>query len=171
MIRMTLEKNNECLGFIDIELDEKNAPISAKNFLELVQKGFYDGVVFHRIIRDFMVQAGGYYFNNNKLMMKNEAKTIKGEFKSNGIDNPIKHKRGVISMARTNVKDSASAQFFICTVDCPHLDGEYAAFGHIVNEESFNVLDKLNNTRIQFENNYLSDFPYPVITIKKMEVL
>ncbi len=116
------------------ELDEENAPITVANFINLVNQHFYDGLTFHRIIKDFMIQGGdpgrGTYMN-----------TIKGEFKSNGVDNNHLHTRGTISMARAQDPDSASTQFFICHVDTPHLDGNYAAFGQMV--EGFDVLDDL----------------------------
>lgn len=166
MVRLTLETND----YLDIELYETVAPITVANFLNLVKAGFYDGLIFHRIIRDFMVQGGGYKIENNELV-HTDCPSIKGEFRSNGVDNKLKHTKGVISMARTNVKDSASSQFFICTADTPHLDGEYAAFGKIVGEESFKTLDKLNDARTVVANKYFTDFPYPYIVIKKMEVL
>ena len=161
-VRMILENDK----FIDMELYEEVAPISVKNFLELIDKHYFDGVIFHRIIRDFMVQAGGYKLNGNELYEAEEVKAIKGEFASNGVENNLKHTLGVVSMARTNVKDSATSQFFICTADAPHLDGEYAAFGKVVGEESFKVLEELNTARTEFVNNFFRDFPYPTITIK-----
>lgn len=166
MVRLTLETND----YLDMELYETVAPITVANFLKLVKEGFYDGLIFHRIIKDFMVQGGGFKIENNGLI-RMECPSIKGEFKSNGFDNKLKHTKGVISMARTNVKDSASSQFFICTADTPHLDGEYAAFGKIVGEESFKTLDKLNESRTERVNPYMTDFPYPYVIIKKMEVL
>lgn len=161
-VRMILENDK----FIDMELYEEVAPISVKNFLELIDKHYFDGVIFHRIIRDFMVQTGGYKLNGNELYEAEEVKAIKGEFASNGVENNLKHTLGVVSMARTNVKDSATSQFFICTADAPHLDGEYAAFGKVVGEESFKVLEELNTARTEFVNNFFRDFPYPTITIK-----
>lgn len=109
-------------------IDESVAPITAQNFVSLVEKGFYDGLDFHRIIKGFMIQGG----DDSHLPADKQAASIKGEFKSNGYDNPLLHKRGVISMARSSVKDSASSGFFICDADAPHLDGDYAAFGYVV---------------------------------------
>lgn len=151
---------------LDIELYPDVAPISVKNFLELVDKKYYDGIIFHRIIRDFMVQAGGYKMEGNNLVEADDVASIKGEFLSNGVKNDLKHTLGVISMARTNVKDSASSQFFICTADAPHLDGQYAAFGKVIGEESYQVLEELNQARTEFVSNMFADFPYPLITIK-----
>ncbi len=109
-------------------IDESVAPITAQNFVSLVEKGYYDGLDFHRIIKGFMIQGG----DDSHLPASEQAPSIKGEFASNGYDNPLLHKRGVISMARTSVKDSASCGFFICDADSSHLDGEYAAFGYVV---------------------------------------
>ncbi len=106
-------------GIIKIELDETAAPITAANFKRLVQDGFYDGLTFHRIIPGFMIQGGDPLGNGTG----GSKHTIKGEFQSNGIKNPIKHTRGVISMARAQDPDSASSQFFIMHADAPHLDG------------------------------------------------
>lgn len=154
---------------LDIELYPDVAPISVKNFLKLVDQNYYDGIIFHRIIRDFMVQAGGYKIEGNNLIEADEVESIKGEFLSNGINNDLKHTLGVLSMARTNVKDSASSQFFICTADAPHLDGQYAAFGKVVGEESYQVLEELNQARTEFVSNMFADFPYPFITIKTIK--
>ncbi len=166
-VRIILETGEK----MDIELYPNLAPITVKNFLNLVDNKYYDGIVFHRIINDFMAQVGGYLFDDEKmeLSLSNEVPSIKGEFRSNGIINDLKHTKGVISMARTSIKDYASSQFFICTADAPHLDGEYAAFGKVVGEESFKTLDYLNNARTVFVGNGLTDFPYPVIRIKTIE--
>jgi peptidyl-prolyl cis-trans isomerase B (cyclophilin B) len=95
--------------------------------------------------------------------------TIKGEFKSNGFDNPLKHELGVLSMARTMIPNSAGSQFFIMVASAPHLDGQYAAFGKVIGDESFKVLEELNNARTEFVSNAFADFPYPFITIKTIE--
>lgn len=163
VVRMTLENNK----WMDIELFDDVAPISVKNFLKLVDEGFYTDIVFHRIIADFMSQAGGYVVNDNNIDYAKECDSIKGEFKSNGVENNIKHKKGVISMARTSVKDSASSQFFICTADAPHLDGEYAAFGKVI--DGMETVDYLNEVRTVNVGGGLTDFPYPVVRIKKVE--
>ena len=157
------------MKYLDIELYPDVAPISVKNFLKLVDQKFFNGVIFHRIIRDFMVQTGGYKLDGNNLIEAGEAETIKGEFESNGIKNDLAHTLGVVSMARTSIKDSASSQFFICTADAPHLNGQYAAFGKVVGEESYKVLEELNQSRTEFVNNMFADFPYPFITVKSIE--
>ncbi len=113
---------------IEIELSPESAPITVANFEKLVSEGFYDGLTFHRVIPGFMIQGGDPLGNG----MGGSGKEIKGEFRANGVENPIKHKRGVISMARAYNPNSASSQFFIMHQDAPHLDGQYAAFGHVV---------------------------------------
>ncbi len=115
-------------GEIVIRLHTGSAPETVQNFKKLVGQGFYNGLVFHRVIQNFMIQGGGY----NQLGDQLEADAIKGEFEGNGFKNNLKHVRGVISMARANDPDSASSQFFICDTDNPHLDGQYAAFGYVV---------------------------------------
>ena len=109
-------------GTITVELDEEAAPITVENFINLAKSGFYDGLTFHRIIKGFMMQGGA---------SSEPADTIKGEFSNNGVDNPLAHTRGAISMARTNAPNSASSQFFICHKDSPHLNGDYACFGYV----------------------------------------
>ena len=111
-----------------ILLDKTTAPITVENFLSLVEKGFYDGLDFHRIIKGFMIQGG----DDSHLEADKQAASITGEFKSNGYDNDIKHIRGTISMARASEPNSASSGFFICDADAPHLDGGYAAFGYVL---------------------------------------
>ena len=122
-------------GDIKLELDADTAPITVTNFVKLVNEHFYDGLTFHRIMDNFMIQGG-----NGETAGKH-AETIKGEFSSNGVENNISHVRGVISMARTSVKDSASSQFFITNADATFLDGNYAAFGHVT--EGMEVVDKI----------------------------
>lgn len=109
------------------ELYEEIAPITTENFIELANDGFYDGLIFHRVIPGFMIQGGDPLGNGTG----GPGYAIKGEFKSNGFDNDLKHERGVLSMARSMNPDSAGSQFFIMTEDAPHLDGMYAAFGRI----------------------------------------
>ena len=128
-------------GIMKFELDEKNAPITVANIKKLAENNFYDGLIFHRIIKDFMIQGGDPQGNG----MGGSDENIKGEFLQNGINNKHLHKRGTISMARANHPDSASSQFFICHVDTPFLDGQYAAFGDMV--EGFEILDKLANLK------------------------
>ena len=113
-------------GEIKIKLFPEQAAKSVENFTGLADMDYYDELIFHRIIENFMIQGGW-----GELLGKPAAKTIKGEFSANGVENPLKHTRGVISMARTAVNDSASSQFFICQEDCEWLDGKYASFGRI----------------------------------------
>ena len=115
-------------GDIVCELRSDIAPITVKNFKKLVSEKFYDGLIFHRVIEDFMIQGGGYDLD----FKEKDAASIKGEFTSNGVKNDLKHYRGVLSMARTSVKDSASSQFFIMHKTSSHLDGDYASFGYVL---------------------------------------
>ncbi len=124
-------------GTIKLELDGDTAPITVQNFMDLANAGFYDGLTFHRIIAGFMIQGGDPAGNGTGGSDHN----IKGEFIANGIDNPISHKKGVISMARAQDPDSASSQFFIVHEDSDFLDGQYAAFGHVT--EGQDVVDSI----------------------------
>ena len=114
-------------GTIELELDREAAPETVDNFVKLVQEGFYDGLTFHRIISGFMIQGGDPLGNGTG----GSDETIRGEFRANGVENPISHTRGVISMARSRNMDSASSQFFIVHEDSTFLDGDYAGFGHV----------------------------------------
>ena len=125
---------------IKIELDEKNAPITAANFRKLVEEHFYDGLIFHRVISGFMIQGG----DPTGTGAGGSDEEIPGEFASNGYPNPIRHVRGTISMARTMDPNSASSQFFIMHQDAPYLDGQYAAFGHVV--EGMETVDEIAET-------------------------
>ena len=124
-------------GTIEVELDGDTAPITVANFIKLVNEKFYDGLTFHRIISGFMIQGGDPLGNGTG----GSDETIKGEFSSNGVENNISHKRGVISMARSSDPDSASSQFFIMHQDSTYLDGEYAAFGKVT--KGMDVVDKI----------------------------
>ena len=124
MIRITMKDG----GVIDLELDSKAAPITVENFEKLVRDHFYDGLIFHRVIPGFMIQGG----DPEGTGMGGPGWHIKGEFSANGWDNPISHKRGVISMARAQDPNSAGSQFFIMHADAGYLDGQYAAFGKVV---------------------------------------
>ena len=128
------------------ELYPDVAPQSVGNFAALANSGFYDGLTFHRVIPGFMIQGG----DPKGIGIGGPGYNIRGEFLANGINNPIKHERGVISMARSMAYDSASSQFFICHKDAPHLDGSYAAFGHMV--EGFDVLDRIASVRTNFRD-------------------
>ena len=165
-VKMTVEGH----GDIILKLDAKTAPITVKNFMELVNSGFYDGLTFHRILEDFMIQGGdpkgdGTGGNTDK---NGKEINIKGEFASNGVANNISHKRGVISMARNGYSnDSASSQFFICNADSPHLDGDYAAFGYVI--AGLDVVDSITAEGMKYtstaQNGAISDkSKQPVIT-------
>ena len=145
-------------GDIKLELDADVAPISVTNFVNLANEHFYDGLTFHRIMDNFMIQGG-----NGETAGKH-ANSIKGEFSSNGVENNISHVRGVISMARTSVKDSASSQFFITNADATFLDGNYAAFGVVT--EGMEVVDKITNDiapRAVDNNGTILEVDQPVI--------
>lgn len=129
---------------MSLELLPEHAPITVKNFVDLCEKGFYDDLTFHRIIKGFMIQGGC----PEGTGMGGPGHHIKGEFKANGVDNPILHKRGVISMARSMNPNSAGSQFFIMHKDAPHLDGKYAAFGKVT--EGMDVVDRIANTKTNF---------------------
>ena len=126
---------------IKLELYPEIAPITVKNFEDLVKQGFYDGLIFHRVIPGFMIQGGC----PDGTGMGGPGHHIKGEFASNGVKNDLKHTRGVLSMARSMMKDSAGSQFFIMHQDAPHLDGEYAAFGKVV--EGIEVVDEIASVK------------------------
>ena len=152
-------------GTISVELDADAAPITVTNFVKLVKEGFYDGLTFHRIIKGFMIQGGDPLGNGTG----GSDQTIKGEFASNGIQNPISHERGVISMARSMDNDSASSQFFIMHEDSDFLDGNYAAFGHVTN--GIEIVDKIcEDTSVQDSNGTVAKQDQPIIeSIKVVE--
>jgi len=155
MVTLELENGKK----IKIAMNPEAAPIAVANFEKLVKKGFYNGLIFHRVIKGFMIQGGcpkgtgtggpGY--------------TIKGEFQSNGVKNNLKHLRGVVSMARSSEPNSAGSQFFIMHGDAPYLDGEYAAFAHVV--EGMDVVDEIAGVQTDYR-----DLPYEKIVIKKAYV-
>ena len=136
MVVITMESGKQ----IRIELCADAAPITVANFEKLVKEGFYDGLIFHRVIRGFMIQGG----DPTGTGMGGADERIKGEFSMNGWNNPLRHTRGVISMARSQMPNSASSQFFIMHADAPHLDGSYAAFGKVV--EGMEVVDEIATT-------------------------
>ena len=153
-----IEIDMDKLGTITLELFPSIAPISVENFLNLVSSSFYDGIIFHRVIKGFMIQGGdplGSGFGGSKT-------TIKGEFKQNGIDNPLSHTRGVISMARSMNPNSASSQFFIMHKDGKFLDGAYAAFGAVIN--GIEVVDSIASVATNH-----NDKPLENITIKSIK--
>mgnify|MGYP005843124219 CR=1 FL=1 len=145
-------------GDISVELDGDSAPITVKNFLDLAGEGFYDGLTFHRIINGFMMQGG----DPEGTGRGGSEKEIKGEFSSNGVDNPLTHTRGAISMARSPEKDSASSQFFIVHQDSPHLDGDYAVFGYVT--EGMDIVDDIcENTPVLDNNGTVANEDKPII--------
>ena len=141
---------------IELELCPEAAPETVKNFESLVKSGFYDGLTFHRIIPGFMIQGGDPLGNG----MGGAEKKIKGEFRANGHNNPIKHERGVISMARSFDPNSASSQFFIMHADAPHLDGQYAAFGKVIS--GMDAVDQIASIPTDY-----NDRPKIAVRIKK----
>ncbi len=147
-------------GKIEIELYPDIAPITVNNFLSLAKKGYYNGLIFHRVIKNFMIQGGCPEKNGTG----GPGYCIKGEFSSNGIKNDIRHERGVISMARTQVKDSAGSQFFIMHMNSPHLDGEYAAFGKVVS--GLDTVDKIANVAVDYSDKPVDDQVIKSITLE-----
>lgn len=155
---VTIEMENG--GIIKLELYPEHAPITVANFEKLVKEGFYDGLIFHRVIKDFMIQGG----DPEGTGMGGAKEKIKGEFVRNGVNNPIKHTRGVISMARSMMPDSASSQFFIMHKDAPHLDGSYAAFGKVV--EGMEVVDAIAECKTNFNDRPVEEQKIKTITIE-----
>ena len=133
IVSIEMESNK----FIKIELYPKTAPNTVNNFISLIQKGFYDGIIFHRVIESFMIQGGDPLGQG----IGGPGYAIKGEFLNNGVENELKHVRGVISMARSQHPDSAGSQFFIMHMDSPYLDGQYAAFGKVI--EGIEEVDRI----------------------------
>ncbi len=136
---------------ITVELYPDAAPITVENFKQLVASGFYNGLIFHRVISGFMIQGG----DPTGTGTGGSKKTIKGEFSANGVTNPISHKRGVISMARTQMPNSASSQFFICHADSTFLDGQYAAFGEVI--DGIENIDKIASVKTDFRDKPYED--------------
>nr|WP_314833585.1 peptidylprolyl isomerase [uncultured Oribacterium sp.] len=155
IVRITMDSGK----VIRLELYPETAPITVENFLDLVKKGFYNGLTFHRIISGFMIQGGDPDGNG----MGGPGYSIKGEFKSNGVDNPLKHEKGVISMARSMDPNSAGSQFFIMHEAAPHLDGQYAAFGKVI--EGLDVVDDIASVETGFQ-----DAPVEKVIMEKVEV-
>ncbi len=154
---VTIEMENG--DIMKAELYPEIAPNTVNNFLSLIKKGFYDGICFHRVINGFMIQGG----DPEGRGTGGPGYCIKGEFKANGFKNELRHERGVLSMARTNAPNSAGSQFFIMHHNAPHLDGQYAGFGKLI--EGFDVLDKIANTQTD-----RSDRPRNAQIIKTMTV-
>ena len=155
IVRITMDSGK----VIRLELYPETAPLTVENFLDLVKKGFYNGWTCHRIISGFMIQGGDPDGNG----MGGPGYSIKGEFKSNGVDNPLKHEKGVISMARSMDPNSAGSQFFIMHEAAPHLDGQYAAFGKVI--EGLDVVDEIASVETGFQ-----DAPVEKVIMEKVEV-
>ncbi len=154
------------LGTMTAELYPEKAPKTVENFLALIEKDFFKGLIFHRVIKGFMIQGGGF----DESFSQKKASPIKGEFMSNGcMTNDLRHTRGVLSMARTQDPDSASSQFFVMHKDAPHLDAQYAGFGKVI--EGLDVLDRIASVKTGSVGWY-DDVPRtPVVieTIKRIE--
>ena len=146
-------------GVMKAELYPEIAPITVKNFVDLAAKGFYNGLIFHRVIPGFMIQGG----DPQGTGMGGPGYTIKGEFSANGVRNDLKHTRGVLSMARAYDPDSAGSQFFIMHENSPHLDGQYAAFGKVI--EGIEVVDKIASVKTDY-----NDKPLEPVVIEIMSV-
>ena len=147
------------VGEIKAELYPDVAPVTVKNFIDLIKKGFYNGLTFHRVIEGFMIQGGCPRGNGTG----GPGYCIKGEFRANGVKNDLKHERGVLSMARAMDPDSAGSQFFIMHETSPHLDGQYAAFGKVT--DGMDVVDRIASVRTDF-----NDRPLEKVVINEMRV-
>ena len=152
-------------GEMTAELYPDKAPKTVENFLSLVKSGFFSGVIFHRVIKGFMIQGGGY----DEGFGEKDAASIKGEFAANGfVQNDLKHTRGVLSMARTSDPNSASSQFFIMHKDAPYLDAQYAGFGRVI--DGIEVVDKIANVQTG-RMGWFDDVPKTPVVIDSMELL
>ena len=147
-------------GTIKAELYPEIAPNTVNNFISLIKKGFYDGTIFHRTIEGFMIQGG----DPTGTGMGGPGYSIKGEFSDNGFKNDLKHSRGVLSMARSMMPDSAGSQFFIMHEDSPHLDGQYASFGKVL--EGMDVVDKIATTRTDYSDRPLKEQQMQSVTVE-----
>lgn len=146
------------------ELYPDIAPISVNNFISLIQKNFYDGLIFHRVIRGFMIQGG----DPQGTGMGGPGYSIKGEFAQNGVKNDLKHTEGVLSMARSMMPDSAGSQFFIMHKNAPHLDGSYAAFGKII--EGMDVVNKIAEVKTNFNDRPVKEQKIATVTVETFGV-
>ena len=157
-VTITMENGEE----IHLELYPDVAPITVANFVDLANSGYYDGLIFHRVINGFMIQGG----DPNGDGPGGPGFTIKGEFSANGVKNDLSHTRGVISMARKGTgNNTAGSQFFIVQTDSPHLDGQYAAFGRVIDEESMKVVDEIAATSTDANDKPLSEWRIKSITV------
>ena len=157
MTKAIIEMENG--GVMTLELYPEKAPITVANFVKLAKEGFYNGLIFHRVIAGFMIQGG----DPTGTGMGGPGYQIKGEFASNGVKNDLKHSRGVISMARSAHPDSAGSQFFIMHQNAPHLDGAYAAFGKMT--DGFDVLDRIANVSTNWSDKPLKPQRMKSVTI------
>lgn len=146
------------------ELYPEIAPNTVKNFISLVNHNFYDGVIFHRVIKGFMIQGG----DPEGIGIGGPGYAIKGEFAANGFENNLKHDRGVLSMARSMMPDSAGSQFFVMHKDSPHLDGQYAAFGRVI--EGMDTVDKIAETKTDFQDKPKEDQVMKTVTVETFGV-
>ena len=152
-------------GEMTAELYPEKAPNTVANFLALIEKDFFSGLIFHRIIKGFMIQGGGF----NEAFEQQKAEAIRGEFLANGcMQNDLRHKRGVLSMARTSDPNSASSQFFVMHRDAPHLDAQYAGFGMLT--DGFDVLDKIADVKTG-RMGWFDDVPKDPVVIEKIEII
>lgn len=156
---ITIEMENG--GVIRAELYPEIAPITVDNFVKLAKEGFYDGLIFHRVIPGFMIQGG----DPTGTGMGGPGHTIKGEFRMNGVKNDLKHTRGVLSMARSMMPNSAGSQFFIMHKDAPHLDGQYAAFGKVI--EGMDVVDGIASTPTGAQDRPKADQRMKKVTVEE----
>ena len=166
MTNPIIKINVKNFGTMTAELYPEMAPKTVANFLKLIDEGFFSGLIFHRVIKGFMIQGGGY----TEEMEQKETDSIKGEFKANGFPmNTLKHTRGVLSMARTAVPDSASSQFFVMHMDAPHLDGQYAGFGKVT--EGLDVIDAIASVKTGNYGWYMQDVPKTPVVIESIEIV
>jgi peptidyl-prolyl cis-trans isomerase B (cyclophilin B) len=153
-------------GTMSAELYPDKAPKTVENFLKLAEEKFFDGLIFHRVIKGFMIQGGGY----DESMTDKDTDAIKGEFRANGfMQNDLKHTRGVLSMARTSDPNSASSQFFVMHQDAPHLDAQYAGFGKLT--DGYDVLDAIASVKTGSYGWYMQDVPRDPVVIETIEVV
>ena len=152
---------------INLELYPDVAPITVQNFVKLAEEGFYNGLCFHRVIKNFMIQGGGFVYKNG--LVHKGAPSIKGEFLANGVKNYLHHDPGVISMARTNIMDSASSQFFICVADCSFLDGQYAGFGKVRDQQSLDNAIAISTVKTHSWT-YYDDVPSEPVVIQSITI-
>lgn len=160
VVTITMENGD----VIKAELYPDTAPVSVNNFISLINKNFYDGLIFHRVIRGFMIQGG----DPEGTGMGGPGYSIKGEFAANGFENSLKHTEGVLSMARSMAPDSAGSQFFIMHKNAPHLDGSYAAFGKVI--EGMENVNKIAETATDYSDRPLEDQRMKSVTVETFGV-